>query len=114
MDGPSSETLGFLHKTEPSSREYGEQGYVLHARVLCQQDKQERILSSPGDYDSVPQSDSFMSSGKDAHFSSHPIGLENSYVVTDRQITHNGEVSRKRKVFEFSQNYFMYGLPIYH
>ncbi|XP_034673854.1 homeobox-DDT domain protein RLT1-like isoform X2 [Vitis riparia] len=71
IDGPSSETSAFLHRTEPSSREYGEQGYVSHARVLSQQDKQERILSSPGDYDSVP-----------------------------RQITHNGDVlrmDRKRK-----------------
>lgn len=101
IDGPSSETSAFLHRTEPSSRDYGEQGYVSHARVLSQQDKQERILSSPGGYDSVPLSDSIINSGKDTQFGGHPVGPENSYVISDRQITHNGDVlrmDRKRKV----------------
>ena len=101
IDGPSSETSAFLHRTEPSSRDNGEQGYASHARVLSQQDKQEPILSSLGDYNSVPRSDSFMNSGKDAQFGGHFIGTENPYVLSDKQITHNGDVlrmDRKRKV----------------
>ncbi|KAF8413823.1 hypothetical protein HHK36_001817 [Tetracentron sinense] len=91
----------FLHGDEQVATGYGFQGQVSSVS-LSQQGRQGHAFSpASGDYDNVPQRNSFPNIPMDAHFGTPPVvGLDNPFVPSDRQVYHDDDVSqmeRKRK-----------------
>ncbi|KAJ4981059.1 hypothetical protein NE237_031896 [Protea cynaroides] len=107
-DGPSARASSFpdegpyLRGNEQMSTGYSFQGQISGVNLLSQQGRQGHMYpSASGEYDGVPHKNSFANVGIDAQFGAHPmLGLENSFVPSDRHVSHDEDVSRmdrKRK-----------------
>ncbi|XP_043702863.1 homeobox-DDT domain protein RLT2-like isoform X2 [Telopea speciosissima] len=104
-DGPSARASSFpatgqyLHGNEQLSTSYSFQGHVSGVDLLSQQGRQGHIYpSASGEYDGVPHKNSFANVGMDAQFGAHPMhGLENSFVPSDRRVSHDEDVSRMER-----------------
>ncbi|XP_042494646.1 homeobox-DDT domain protein RLT2-like [Macadamia integrifolia] len=104
-DGPSARASSFpaagpyLHGNEQFSTGYSFQGHVSGVDLLSQQGRQGHIYpSASGEYDGVPHKNSFANVGMDAQFGAHPmLGLENSFVPSDRRVSHDEDVSRMER-----------------
>ncbi|XP_010245587.1 PREDICTED: homeobox-DDT domain protein RLT2-like isoform X2 [Nelumbo nucifera] len=104
IDGPSSRTSSlsavgtFLHGNEQMGIGYGFHGQVPGVGHLPQQVRQGHVFSSgSGEYENVPHRNSYTNIGMDAQFASHPIGLENPFVPSDRRVFHEDDVSRMER-----------------
>lgn len=94
----------FLHGSEQKSSGYGFPGRLLNLNLLSHQGRHSHLLPSvSGEYEHVPQKNSFISAAMDAHVGGQPItAMDNAFISSDRRITHDEDVLRmekKRKVF---------------
>ncbi|XP_043687473.1 homeobox-DDT domain protein RLT2-like [Telopea speciosissima] len=104
-DGPSARASSFpaagpfSHGNEQVSTGFGFEGQVSGVTLLAQQGRQGHMYpSTSGDYDGVPHTNSFASIGMDSQFGAHPmVGLENSFVSSDRRVSHDDDVSRMER-----------------
>ncbi|XP_058100582.1 homeobox-DDT domain protein RLT2-like isoform X2 [Magnolia sinica] len=99
VDTPSGRPSSFRHGNEQVAKSYGFQGQMSSVNLLPQQGRQGHVFSSaPTEYDSVPHKNSLPSVGTDAHFGGHPVvGLENTFVSSDRRVFHNEDASRMER-----------------
>lgn len=109
IDAPTARTSSVVLGNEQLPRVHGVQGHVPRVRIFPQQEKQALALSSPRrDDERVPQRESLTNVRVSSQFGDHPIiGPEDSYVLSDGQISHSDAILRmekKRKVSSTSLN----------
>ncbi|XP_075664015.1 homeobox-DDT domain protein RLT1 isoform X2 [Castanea sativa] len=99
IDAPTARTSSVVHGNEQLPRVHGVQGHVPRVRIFPQQEKQALALSSPPrDDERVPQRESLTNVRVSSQFGDHPIiGPEDSYVLSDGQISHSDAILRMEK-----------------